>query len=346
MFEHGLDLLAVDLDWSFVDLHGVPLRFELPHRSLRAARTMSGGVPDIVALHDGKPKGLFNVGLMFVRASKAVVELARRCQLRTLGGWEQGIFNEELNYRFTDLQCCHAAARTECDLRSFVRSIDTIHNQGHEGPHADLRRKAEGSDQCLPSGEGLGSAPGPPSESRYVWAPTGSVDGAGEDGPPPPNSSRSGWDAAVYNKLRRRPLARCTEMHNVCKCPQLAKDDDYWRAVNGIRIRHWLERHPEQINLTVRGRAFRLGMLASSQDGGHERGSRAAGSLEGSSQEPSDEVMLRDWIGWKPPKQLLGAKPTPQRSDGLQPDFYAAASGRRAAEAAPSSAPSPRRALV
>ena len=40
MFEHGLDLLAVDLDWSFVDLHGVPLRFELPHRSLRAARTL------------------------------------------------------------------------------------------------------------------------------------------------------------------------------------------------------------------------------------------------------------------------------------------------------------------
>ena len=39
VLESGYDLLAVDLDWSFVDMRGQPLQWSTPIAALRAART-------------------------------------------------------------------------------------------------------------------------------------------------------------------------------------------------------------------------------------------------------------------------------------------------------------------
>ena len=40
---------------------------------------------------------LFNVGIMWVRSTVRTVEMVRRVENRSFGGWEQGIFNEEVH---------------------------------------------------------------------------------------------------------------------------------------------------------------------------------------------------------------------------------------------------------
>ena len=140
----------------------------------------------------------------------------------------------------------------------------------------------------------LGGAPGPPSESRYVGS--DGMDGAGEDGHRRPTAL-----APVGTPPCTTSCARPPRLHRDAQCASAhsSPDDDYWRAVSSIRIRHWLERHPEQINLTVRGRAFRLGMPPRAKTAG-TRAARAAGSLEGSRQEPSDSD-AEGLDRWKPP---------------------------------------------
>ena len=282
LFDHRVDLLEIDLDWSFHDMRGIALRLERPMAALRAARTKSGHAPDVIALHDGPRRALLNVGLMYVRASDEVRALARRCEQRAPGGWEQGIFNEELAYGSTGLHCCHPRARTACDLRSYVRPLDRIHNLGHEGKEGAKRRHAEGPDRCVRASE-LPDAPGPPPRSRYVWRPTNDHGEAN-------TSKRAAWAPSRYNFLAKRVLGRCTAMSNVCACPPLPADDEEWRFLNGVRIRHYLERRPEEYNRTVRGRAFRLGLRRTRGD------ATLADEASGGDEAP---VLLREWIGWR-----------------------------------------------
>ena len=65
------------------------------------------------------------VGLMFVRATDATTALARRVENRTWGGWEQGVFNEELSWGLhagREVGCCHPPRGYGCDLaRHFVK---------------------------------------------------------------------------------------------------------------------------------------------------------------------------------------------------------------------------------
>ena len=300
----GIDLLAVDLDWSFLDIRGQPLRLELPMRSLREARTSTGAMPDVIALHDGSARGLFNVGLMWIRASASTVALATRCVNRSFAGWEQGVFNEELGFGTgATLHCCHAAPRAACDLRSFTRSVEAVHNLGHEQYHSSRRRRVEGEDTCTAR---LPLAADPPKSSTYLWEATAADGGA-----------LSGWHGDRYSSLKRRPLTRCTALANTCRCPTLPDDDEHWRALGGVRIRHYLEKHPEHINLTVRGRAFHRGLAAtssSSRRSGAELtpSSRRSGPMSGP-QPPTSRlaapdgdmrpVLLREWLGWKPSLQ-------------------------------------------
>ena len=69
-----------------------------------------GVAAEVVALHDGAQLKTLNVGLMFVRATAATAALARRVENRTRGGWEQGVFNEELSWgrhAGREVGCCH-----------------------------------------------------------------------------------------------------------------------------------------------------------------------------------------------------------------------------------------------
>ena len=298
VFTMRLDLLAVDLDWNFADLRGQPLRLDRPMNALRAARTQEGYVPDVIALHDGPTKGLFNVGLMWLRASKAMLALVHKCYNRTTGAWEQGVFNEELNFGLLSLRCCHPDSRTACDLRTFVRPIERVHNLGHETALAEKRRKYEGQDECAPL---VAAAAHPPNTSRYLWVATSS------EGRP----MQRAWRPYVYNELSRRPLARCTKMSNVCRCPALPDNDEHWRTLGGTRIINYLKTHKEQVNLTVRGSAFHLG-LKDNATGPH---SAYLFERDKSSMNESG-ILLRDWLKWTPPwfsKQRVQRKKRPRQ---------------------------------
>lgn len=116
VLEMGLDLLALDLDWN---LGGVqPLR--LLRMTFAPAQSSCGGPPetlqavrrasaDVVAVWDGPNNRYLNVGIMWVRSTRATIELAQRSENRSFSGWEQQIFNEELNFNpeLLGVSCCH-----------------------------------------------------------------------------------------------------------------------------------------------------------------------------------------------------------------------------------------------
>ena len=132
VLSHGYDLLAVDLDWDFADIHGVVLRpasVLLP--ALRSARSAQTNNPaDVVAdvdLFAGKSYFL-NVGLMWVRSTPSTISLVRRCEARSFGGWEQGVFNEEINWGDSadNITCCYAKHEL-CNLRLHLRKVEVFH---------------------------------------------------------------------------------------------------------------------------------------------------------------------------------------------------------------------------
>ena len=176
-----LDLLAVDLDWYFISdpLPGLAAAREnrarlgctghptgRPYLECVARSWATQGVAaEVVALHDGAQLKTLNVGLMFVRATDATAALARRVENRTRGGWEQGVFNEELSWGLhagREVGCCHPPGGYGCDLaRHFVKD-EMAHGLGRNGPDsAAVRLRSEGADLCAAAAELPPSAPPP-----------------------------------------------------------------------------------------------------------------------------------------------------------------------------------------
>ena len=129
ILEHGYDLLAIDLDHTFVDLRLVLLK---PPgtllRALRSTRTLHNRTADVIALHDGKSRMMLNVGLIFIRSTPATISLVQRVEKRSFAAWEQAVFNEELNFGEhsigtgePDIACCHSERGSACDIGNFLR---------------------------------------------------------------------------------------------------------------------------------------------------------------------------------------------------------------------------------
>ena len=219
-----LDLLAVDLDWYFVSdpLPGLAAARENRAR-LRCtgpptgapylecvARSWAaeGAVAEVVALHDGGQLKTINVGLMFVHATDATAALVRRVENRTRGGWEQGVFNEEVSWGLhagREVGCCHPPRGYGCDLsRHFVKD-EMAHGLGRNGDSsAAMRVRSEGLDNCAAAAEVPPSAP-PPNSSRLRWAAAGG------------RAEGLGWAPSAYNELKTRRLGRCSDLLNICQ---------------------------------------------------------------------------------------------------------------------------------
>ena len=185
----GFDLLAVDLDWRFSGPSPVPAIHEM--------RAEDGRPLDVLAWWDGDKEKMLNVGLMWIRASPAALSLARRVRNRTFAGWEQGIFNEELQFRdesSTALTCCHSRVL----MWSWFNQSKKDHFLGKAGG-LKRRLQLEGAPACAARGA-LPPAEAPPNASLFRW-----------------NAPDESWTARDYNTLRTRRWGRCTgRRDNTC----------------------------------------------------------------------------------------------------------------------------------
>ena len=219
VLQRGFHLLAVDLDWRFT---------RNPVSWLLAMRTRDGRAVDVLPHQDGKA-GLLNVGLMFVRSSWRTIALARRVENRSFGGWEQGIFNEEVSWGelgWKDgLACCHCshdAALERCTTPSMLStSANTsnahllhrlsTHDKGKRPILSDMRQRAEGQDVCTAD---LPPTLGPPPDSRLRWV---AFDKFNLSTP-----GRKGWLPDAYNQFLDRKLGliggNCSRADNLCAC--------------------------------------------------------------------------------------------------------------------------------
>ena len=298
-------MLAVDLDWDFADIHGFVLR---PSHSLlpamRAARTQNGQVPAIIAEVDRNPaqRNLYNVGLMFVRSTPATIALARRSESRSFGGWEQGIFNEELNFNSDGVPCCYAATRaSDCNLIAHLRKIDKVHDLGHQRRAADHRTRVEGPDQCS---DVQPEAPPPPRRSPYIWArSTNETAWLQYAKQPRLAKALGGWATDGDNQLLIRAVGRCGRPNNTCLCTEThTMDDDAARVFNADRWLRILNRAPESV---VVGDAFRRALKAANDSRKEQirRGVRGVKLLGGFAANGS--VSLRDWLASRPKAILI-----------------------------------------
>ena len=268
----GYDLLAVDLDWSFADIHEIPLR---PPGSLltalRAARTPAGEIASVIAFVDsigGGGEKLFNVGLMWVASTTDTTELARRCARRSFAGWEQGLFNEELNFGLPAISCCHVTSKiSDCNLAAHLRKLSKVHDFGHKGVKAAEQRVVqEGSDQCT---ETQPRAPPAPPTSSYVWSEhVGPISEANllfawENYPNTSMPGRSGWREDADNALLYHSEARCSDPSNVCLCTERRDDDDDASRVNDLE--RWQRLFARQPELCLRGSGFQDALRANNK---------------------------------------------------------------------------------
>ena len=230
---HNYDLLAVDLDWRFISN---------PLPSLYSAKQPGGSAAAVVASHDEVPTAsllakrirspprlrdvmpglheastsrystpFLNVGLMFVRSGGQTTVLAEQVMQRTLHAWEQGIFNEELNWGVgANLSCCHAPHGHSFDplLKHFRKDVST-----HAIKGTVLEKQPDefeaGCDTLQPSVSPFHwEAPLPPTTSPLHWQ---QVHGRTQQ------NSTTGWSKHRFNTLVLRGLGRCTELYNVCE---------------------------------------------------------------------------------------------------------------------------------
>ena len=95
---------------------------------------------------DGPNNRYLNVGIMWLRSTDRTRTLTRRCENRTFAGWEQGVFNEEINFNaeLSSVRCCHSM----CFKRLFTQSkvVKSLPTRSSKG--AQVRLKAEGEDRC------------------------------------------------------------------------------------------------------------------------------------------------------------------------------------------------------
>lgn len=126
VLEHGFDLLAMDLDHEVATMSPVAFFHLLHAPAERHAATHSSHRPapsDVVAVWDGPGSRYLNVGIMWVRSTAGTRELSRWAENRSWVGWEQQIFNEELNFRaeLAGVRCCHTAC-----LKHYSRKSNAV----------------------------------------------------------------------------------------------------------------------------------------------------------------------------------------------------------------------------
>mmetsp|Transcript_23888 Transcript_23888/g.61036 ORF Transcript_23888/g.61036 Transcript_23888/m.61036 type:complete len:381 (-) Transcript_23888:142-1284(-) len=150
----NLNLLAMDLDHQLGSVSPLPFiravyapsepEGHVQKTGLEATRRP--GVADIVAVWDGPAGRYLNVGIMWIRSTPTTRALAVRCENRSFSGWEQEIFNEEINYNMElqDARCCHSS----CFKRLFETSKVVKSLPAKSGRGSSARLQAEGRDRC------------------------------------------------------------------------------------------------------------------------------------------------------------------------------------------------------
>ena len=270
----------------------------------------------MIAAHDGPAKGLLNVGLVFMRATASTLALVRRVENRSAAGWEQAVLNEEIAFQDalgadahgTDARgaastplrsrvaCCHATLGDGCDLRSWLRPLEAVHNLGHEPQYRGRHERDEGKPSCVVD---LAAALPPPERSTFAWQhhslrhqvppledrapPVTRIDHFQRRAQKP--HAAPGWvSRGAYNDLRARPGLRvgCAAQHNRCKCPPPPAEtaDDRLRLFNRYRLLRLLHAPGGGgTDRSVRGEYFALGM-----------------GRDAASTRRAEPILLRDWM--------------------------------------------------
>jgi len=201
-----LHLLSLDANYALL-FNPVPLLLGLPLQP-GGAWTKQGHPSwpphrpvEVVAVHDGPHNKMLNVGLLWVRSSEQTRRLAVRVENRTWAGWDQYIFNEEINYIFNEdstdtpgFGCCHTVCLLNALTPQYSASRD---NYAKSKVGATLRKKREGPDRCAANGTILPSMGHSP--ISHFWA--------------------LAWDPSAYNvalKYGHRKSGRCTTMEASC----------------------------------------------------------------------------------------------------------------------------------
>ena len=199
----GLDLLAMDLDHMLGPrspvpwLHSVYAPAEM-FASLPATANAERPMPaDVVAVWDGPGSRYLNVGIMWMRSTASTRALTLRAENRSFVGWEQQVFNEELNYGedSAGVRCCH----TRCLKRLCLSSNATRRLPAKSEQGTLARTRAEGADRC---DDDAPPAAFPPKLSREPWA------------------ERGKWtpqrDVLRSKHHSNRKYGRCNHEFNVC----------------------------------------------------------------------------------------------------------------------------------
>jgi len=211
----GFDLLSVDLDWRFAGPSPLP--------AIHALRAGDGSQLDVIAWWDGPAEKLLNIGLVWVRSTPAALRLVQRVGNRTFAGWDQGLFNEELQFRDETLTCCHSG-----DLMGSWFNRSRLEHATSKDKGLMRRIRIEGAPTCAPQ-DRLPPAEAPPEASLFRWERSDAGHAPDE-----------GWSPRSYNWLRTRRWGRCTgPFDNTC-----GRSDEAWAAWAGVGGR----RKPVAIN--------------------------------------------------------------------------------------------------
>ena len=189
----GFDLLSLDanleLAWNPVPaIQSMPLQ---PAGPSWHVKLLEVNRVDVLAVHDGPRNKLVNIGLLWVRSTPYTTKLMSRTENRTWAGWDQMIFNEELNFNldFQSIGCCFSAM-----LKRATRTQVNGDAVQKTTTGAFLRRSIEGADICNSNVPIAASAP--PHSRIYTL---------------------NHWSHGMYNepsKLNHRREGRCTKFHD------------------------------------------------------------------------------------------------------------------------------------
>ena len=209
--ELGLDLLAMDLDhqlpsWNLVGfLRALQAPAEAPkHRALTTSNASRAAPADVVAVWDGRVARYLNVGIMWLRSTPGTIKLTRRSENRSWVGWEQQVFNEELNFNqeLVGIRCCH----TKCLKHLTRKSNSTASLPQKTARQSLIRRFIEGRVRCSSAPKHAARPPvGSPEPWVRAWTPNADV----------PSSRHT----------TSRKYGRCNHPDNVCVSERLERLD-------------------------------------------------------------------------------------------------------------------------
>mmetsp|Transcript_29191 Transcript_29191/g.61378 ORF Transcript_29191/g.61378 Transcript_29191/m.61378 type:complete len:402 (+) Transcript_29191:1-1206(+) len=187
----GFDLLSLDANY---------LLAKDPLPLLHSIRSPSSkGPSDVVAMHDGPMSKLLNIGVIWIRSTELTYSLSWRAENRTRGGWDQYVFNEELNFNpaYQQISCCY----TNC-LRMCLNTQQDAVNKSTQGLR--IRQNVEGKDRCADTANEITLPP-----------PQGSLFYGGSKRP----WNQTGYNyhvKAIATPDTKREFGRCTRMSMKC----------------------------------------------------------------------------------------------------------------------------------